>query len=113
VNELQNVVNNQNPLNLRVGNPDLGQSYNHNIFANISKINLEKSRTLFLFVTHSVTSDFIGNSTFLTTKDTLINNEIFDLEQIVAARQRRGQDSSAQQAELASLRARLARLLAG
>ena len=76
VAELQNVVNNQNPLNLRVGNPDLGQSYNHNIFANISKINLEKSRTLFLFVTHSVTSDFIGNSTFLTTKDTLINNEI-------------------------------------
>jgi hypothetical protein len=76
VSELQNVVNNQNPLNLRVGNPDLGQSYNHNIFANISKINLEKSRTLFLFVTHSVTSDFIGNSTFLTTKDTLINNEI-------------------------------------
>jgi hypothetical protein len=76
VAELQNVVNNQNPLNLRVGNPDLGQSYNHNIFANISKINLEKSRTLFLFVTHSVTSDFIGNSTFLTTRDTLINNEI-------------------------------------
>lgn len=76
VAELQNVVNNQNPLNLRVGNPDLGQSYNHNIFANISKINLEKSRTLFLFVTHSVTSDFIGNSTFLTTQDTLINNEI-------------------------------------
>jgi hypothetical protein len=76
VSELQNVVNNQNPLNLRVGNPDLGQSYNHNIFANISKINLEKSRTLFLFVTHSVTSDFIGNSTLLTTRDTLINNEI-------------------------------------
>jgi hypothetical protein len=44
---------------------------------------------------------------------TLINNEIFDLEQIVAARQRRGQDSSAQQAELTSLRARLSRLLAG
>jgi hypothetical protein len=43
----------------------------------------------------------------------LINNEIFDLEQIVTARQRRGQDSSVQQAELASLRARLARLLAG
>jgi hypothetical protein len=76
VAELQNVVNNQNPLNLRVGNPSLGQSYNHNIFANISKINLEKSRTLFLFVTHSVTSNFIGNSTFLTTRDTLINNEI-------------------------------------
>ena len=44
---------------------------------------------------------------------TLINKEIFDLEQIVTARQRRGFDVSAQQAELTSLRARLARLLAG
>ncbi|MBM3169443.1 MAG: outer membrane beta-barrel protein [Bacteroidetes bacterium] len=76
VSELQNVVNNQNPLRLSVGNPNLGQSYNHNVFANISKVNLEKSRTLFMFITHSVTSNFIGNSTFLTTKDTLINNEI-------------------------------------
>ena len=44
---------------------------------------------------------------------TLINNEIFDLEKIVAARQRRGQDASTQEAELISLRARLSRLLAG
>ena len=44
---------------------------------------------------------------------TLINNEIFDLEQIVARRERRGFDVSTQQAELASLRARLSRLLAG
>jgi hypothetical protein len=44
---------------------------------------------------------------------TLINNEIFDLEQIVARRQRRGFDVSAQETELASLRARLSRLLAG
>ncbi|MBC6368204.1 TonB-dependent receptor [Algoriphagus sp. AK58] len=76
VAELQNVVNNQNPLNLRVGNPELGQSYNHNIFANISKVNLEKSRTLFMFLNYSGTNDYIGNSTFLTTRDTLINNEI-------------------------------------
>lgn len=76
VSELQNVVNNQNPLNLRVGNPSLGQSFNHNIFANISKVNLEKSRTLFMFLNYSGTQDYIGSSTFLTTKDTLINNEI-------------------------------------
>lgn len=76
VAELQNVVNNQNPLNLRVGNPSLGQSYNHNIFANISKVNLEKSRTLFMFVNYSSTSNYIGNSTFLAVQDTLINGEI-------------------------------------
>jgi hypothetical protein len=76
VNDLQNVVNNQNPLNLRVGNPNLGQSYNHNIFANIGKVNLEKSRTLFLFVNYSATNDFIGSNTFITSRDTLINGEI-------------------------------------
>lgn len=76
VDELQNVVNNQNPLNLRVGNPSLGQSFNHNIFANISKVNLEKSRTLFMFVNYSSTSNYIGNSTFLAVQDTLINGEI-------------------------------------
>ncbi|WP_332913229.1 outer membrane beta-barrel protein [Algoriphagus boritolerans] len=76
VAELQNVVNNQNPLNLRVGNPSLGQSFNHNIFFNISKVNLEKSRTLFTFINYSSTSDYIGNNTFLATQDTLINGEI-------------------------------------
>ncbi|MDF2156294.1 TonB-dependent receptor [Algoriphagus sp. CAU 1675] len=76
VNELQNVVNNQNPLNLRVGNPSLGQSFNHNFFANISKVNLEKSRTFFMFVNYSATSNFIGNSTFVASQDTLINGEI-------------------------------------
>lgn len=76
VTELQNVVNNQNPLNLRVGNPELGQSFNHNVFANISKINLEKSRTLFMFLNYSGTNNFIGNSTFITAQDTLINGEV-------------------------------------
>ena len=76
VNELQNVVNNQNPLNLSVGNPNLAQSFNHNIFANISKVNLEKSRTLFMFMNYSATNNYIGNNTFITAKDTLINGEI-------------------------------------
>ena len=76
VTELQNVVNNQNPLNLSVGNPTLGQSYNHNIFANIAKVNLEKSKTFFTFINYSATSNFIGNSTFVASQDTLINGEI-------------------------------------
>jgi uncharacterized membrane protein YgcG len=76
VSQLQNVVNNQNPLNLNVGNPNLAQSFNHNIFANISKVNLEKSRTLFVFVNYSMTNNYIGSSTFITAKDTLINGEI-------------------------------------
>lgn len=76
VSQLQNVVNNQNPLNMSVGNPSLAQSYNHNIFANISKVNLEKSRTLFMFMNYSATNNYIGNNTFITAQDTLINGEI-------------------------------------
>jgi len=76
VSQLQNVVNNQNPLNLSVGNPNLGQSFNHNIFANISKVNMEKSRTLFAFLTYSGTNNYIGSNTYIASEDTLINNEI-------------------------------------
>lgn len=76
VSQLQNVVNNQNPLNLSIGNPNLGQSYNNNIFVNMSKINMEKNHTMFMFVNYSGTSNYIGSSTFITAQDTLINGEI-------------------------------------
>ncbi|MCH7408005.1 outer membrane beta-barrel protein [Belliella sp. DSM 111904] len=76
VNQLQNVINNSNPLNLSVGNPNLGQSFNHNLFVNVGKLNLEKSRTFFVFAFASLTENFIGNSTFVTQVDTLINDEV-------------------------------------
>jgi hypothetical protein len=76
VNQLQNVINNQNPLQLVIGNPDLKQAFSHSIFTNFSKINLEKNKTLFSFLFLSVTENFIGNSTFVTQSDTLLNGEI-------------------------------------
>ena len=76
VNQLQNVINNQNPLQLSVGNPDLQQAYSHSVFTNFSKINLEKSKTFFSFLFVSLTENFIGNSTFVSQRDSLINGEI-------------------------------------
>lgn len=76
VNQLQNVINNQNPLQLVVGNPDLKQAFSHSVFTNFSKINLEKNKTFFSFLFLSVTENFIGNSTFLTQTDSLINGEV-------------------------------------
>jgi len=75
VNQLQNVINNQNPLQLSIGNPNLGQAFSHTVFTNYSKINIEKSRTFFTFLFLSLTEDFIGNNTFVAIRDTLINNE--------------------------------------
>ncbi|MBW3467582.1 outer membrane beta-barrel protein [Arthrospiribacter ruber] len=76
VNQLQNVINNQNPLQLFVGNPDLGQAYSHSVFTNFSKINMEKSRTFFSFLFFSMTENFIGNSIFVAQSDTLINGDV-------------------------------------
>lgn len=76
VNQLQNVINNQNPLQLSVGNPNLGQSFSHNVFTNFSKINLAKSKTFFTFLFANYNQDFIGTSTFVAQSDTLINGEV-------------------------------------
>lgn len=76
VNQLQNVINNGNPLNLSIGNPNLGQSFNHNVFVNLGKLNLEKSRTFFVFAFASLTENFIGSNTFVAQQDTLINGEV-------------------------------------
>ncbi|PZX57993.1 TonB-dependent receptor [Algoriphagus chordae] len=76
VSQLQNVVNNQNPLSLSVGNPNLGQSFQNSIFANIGKFNMEKNRTFFIFANIATTKDYIGSSTYIAAQDTLINGEI-------------------------------------
>ncbi|WP_186755809.1 outer membrane beta-barrel protein [Echinicola salinicaeni] len=76
VNQLQNVINNNNPLQLSVGNPNLGQSYNHNFFMNYGKFDMEKSKTMFLFATGSFTNNYLGTHTYVAEKDTLINGEV-------------------------------------
>jgi hypothetical protein len=76
VNQLQNVINNNNPLNLSVGNPDLGQAFNNTFFLNMSKVDMEKNKTLFMFLFASITDNFIGTNTFIARQDTLINNEV-------------------------------------
>lgn len=76
VNQLQNVINNNNPLNLTVGNPDLGQAFNNTFFLNMSKVDMEKNKTLFMFLYASVTDNFIGTNTFIARQDTLINNDV-------------------------------------
>ncbi|GAB3658106.1 TonB-dependent receptor [Echinicola sediminis] len=76
VNQLQNVINNNNPLQLSIGNPTLGQSYNHNFFANFGKFDMEQSKTLFVFANASLTNNHIGTHTYVARQDTLINDEV-------------------------------------
>ncbi len=74
VNQLQDVVDNSNPLLLSSGNPDLRQSFSHFFTSRYNRVNLEKSTNFFAFVFGNVTNDFIGNATFIAQTDTVLEN---------------------------------------
>lgn len=74
VTQLQNVIDNSNPLQLRAGNPSLDQSFTHRVFLRYSSSNIEKASVFYILLSGSVTQDYIGNATFLSSSD----NPIFE-----------------------------------
>ncbi|GAB4183866.1 MAG: TonB-dependent receptor [Thermoflexibacter sp.] len=76
VNQLQNVVNNTNPLFLTSGNPDLVQSYNHRLVLRYSANNTERATTFFTFFNVNYTQNPISNAVTIAQRDTILANEI-------------------------------------
>ena len=72
VNQLQNVIDNSNTLMLSSGNADLKQSFTHFLMTRFNYTNPVNSRSFFFFVMGSWMEDYIGNSTTLARKDTLL-----------------------------------------
>jgi len=62
--QLQDVIDKTNPLNHRIGNPDLDQSYRHNLNFRYTAANTEKSTTFVASVSGSLTQDQIVNNRF-------------------------------------------------
>ncbi len=73
VTQLQDVVDNSNPLFLSAGNPNLKQDYSHTLTMRFNKTNTEKGRSIFLFLYAGITQNYIGNETFIARRDTVIN----------------------------------------
>ncbi len=69
VSQLQNVINNSNPLQLRAGNPELDQSFSHRLFIRYSSSDIEKANTFFILLSGSLTSNYVGNATYLSSTD--------------------------------------------
>ncbi len=65
IEQLQNVVDNSNPLQLRVGNPNLKQAYSHSLFLRYQATNTEKSTVFFAMLGGSLTNNYIANGTYL------------------------------------------------
>ncbi len=73
ISQLQNVVDNSNPLSLTAGNPDLRQTYNQNLSLRISEADPFKSKSKFLFMNVSRVGHPIANATFTAPRDTVLD----------------------------------------
>jgi hypothetical protein len=68
ISQLQNVINNSNPLLLTTGNPDLKQDYEQTLSIRYGSSNTVKSRSLMLFAFANYIQNYIANSTYIPTR---------------------------------------------
>lgn len=76
VSQLQNVIDNQNPLQLRTGNPNLNQSYNSWVRGQYRFNNPESGKSFYASLQGNFTRNYIANSTFIAEEPTPINDDI-------------------------------------
>ena len=76
ISQLQNVIDNSNPLKLEMGNPDLEQQVQHRLSLRYNKTNTEKSSIFYATVSADLRENYIGNSTFVARQDTLLADGI-------------------------------------
>ena len=75
VTQLQQVIDNSNPLLLNTGNPDLVQSYSHTLLARYSSLtSSEHAQSMFLLLSGVYTAHYIANATIIPSKDTVLSN---------------------------------------
>jgi hypothetical protein len=74
ISQLQNVIDNSNPLLLTSGNPDLQESYSHSLTVRYSITTPQKARSMFLLLSATFTKNYIGNATTLATRDTVFSD---------------------------------------
>lgn len=74
--QLQDVVDNTNPLLLSSGNPDLNQTYSHFMMSRFSLGNPANNTSFLLFLMATFSDNYIGTSVFIAPKDTILSNGV-------------------------------------
>ena len=77
ISQLQEVIDNSNPLQLTTGNTNLEQDYTHRIYARYTKTNTDKASVFYVLLTGFYTQNYIGNSTFTADRNLMIRPGIF------------------------------------
>ncbi|AEA42322.1 outer membrane beta-barrel protein [Fluviicola taffensis] len=76
IDQLQNVIDNSNPLSLSSGNPNLKQQYNHRLFGRFNSTNMNKATNFNVFFGGEANSNYISNGTIIATSDTVVNGNV-------------------------------------
>ncbi|HET6768906.1 MAG TPA: outer membrane beta-barrel protein, partial [Chitinophagaceae bacterium] len=76
VNQLQDVINNTNPLLISTGNPDLDQSYGHRIGGRYQYTNTAKGNSLFVNFFGSMTNDYVATATYIANSDSVLTPSV-------------------------------------
>jgi len=74
INQLQNVIDNSNPLFMSAGNPDLKQAYRHSLNLRYNTVGANTGHNLFFLLSGTLVSNYITNSTIIAEEPTLLPN---------------------------------------
>lgn len=74
INQLQNVIDNTNPMILRAGNPNLNQNYDHRFFVNYRANNTVNNSSFFIMMMLNLTNNYVSNSTYLAEEAVMIDD---------------------------------------
>ncbi len=77
IDQLQNVLNNSNPTQLSIGNPELKQDYRHSLVLRYIQINPDRMNSLFIMLGATAIQNYIGNNTIIAQNDTTLLTNIF------------------------------------
>ncbi|HEX5652783.1 MAG TPA: outer membrane beta-barrel protein [Chitinophagaceae bacterium] len=72
VNQLQNVIDNTNPLRMNTGNPALDQEYTHRFVTRYMFTNTQKGQSLFANIFLQKTNDYVANATYTAFTDSVL-----------------------------------------
>jgi len=75
-NQLQEIINNSNPLFLSTGNASLGQSLTHRVVARYNYTLTNKGLSLFANLFLQKTDDYIANASFIASEDSVLSPSV-------------------------------------
>ena len=76
INQLQEVINNSNPLSLSTGNPELDQSYGHRVNTRYTFTNTSKNINFLANVFFEKTDNYITNATYIAQADSVLTPSV-------------------------------------